>query len=187
MTDLIDRYGPGFTDAEYAALEHAREVRELRERVAELEAELSEYQGDDARHCTDYNTAQKRIAELESEIASLEEDVEFLARSDADNHNRAAAVEAQLAEIADTLKDPEAVLSMMLKGTVANIGWRRQCHLTGEVLNGEDVQLAEIVRLREQLAKVRELVGKWRRQDADRISIETLDRCADELESLLYV
>jgi hypothetical protein len=40
MTDqtLIEHYGAGFTPEELAALEHRREVRELRERVAELEA-----------------------------------------------------------------------------------------------------------------------------------------------------
>jgi hypothetical protein len=62
---------------------------------------------------------------------------------------------AELERTKISLRDPAFVHAMMLRGEIAQIGWRNTCHLTGEVLNGEDMQLAEIVRLREELERLR--------------------------------
>ena len=58
--------------------------------------------------------------------------------------NKAEAAEA-------TLQDSALLHAAMLRGTVPRLSWRQLCHLSGEVYNGEEAQLAEIVRLREEL------------------------------------
>lgn len=58
---------------------------------------------------------------------------------------RIAELEAGIAQ----LKDPTSVHLAMLRGDVAMPSWRLLCHVTGEVPNGEDALLSEIVRLRE--------------------------------------
>jgi len=67
---------------------------------------------------------------------------------------RAEAAEAELDTVKKALADPTNVHAFMLSGRIAKISWRQHCHLTGEVLNGEEVQLAEIVRLRERVMEL---------------------------------
>jgi hypothetical protein len=67
---------------------------------------------------------------------------------------------AEVEKLLESLRDPNFVHTIMLRGVIAPIGWRRTCHLTGEVPNGEDVQLAEIVRLRQEAESLRARVAE---------------------------
>jgi len=60
-------------------------------------------------------------------------------------------LETKLAAAEGTLNDPNLLHLAMLRGTVPKLSWRQVCHLSGEVYNGEEAQLSEIVRLREVL------------------------------------
>jgi hypothetical protein len=44
---------------------------------------------------------------------------------------------AEVEKLLESLRDPNFVHTIMLRGVIAPIGWRRTCHLTGEVPNGE--------------------------------------------------
>lgn len=59
------------------------------------------------------------------------------------------------AEIAEFLKDSVNVHAMMLRGAIAIPSIRSMVDLRGEVPNGEDVQLARIAELQEQLAALK--------------------------------
>lgn len=63
-----------------------------------------------------------------------------------------AADSGRVDEILAHLKDPANVHVMMLRGVIAVPSIRSMVDLRGEVLNGEDVQLARIAELQEQLA-----------------------------------
>ena len=59
-------------------------------------------------------------------------------------------LQAENERLKESLLDSTVVHAAMLRGTIAKISWRQHCHLTGEVFNGEEAQLAEIIRLRER-------------------------------------
>jgi hypothetical protein len=75
-----------------------------------------------------------------------------------------ADLERQLAEARNNeakvlrfLLDPSFVHIQMLRGKIAVPSWRNIVHLRGEVPNGEDVQLARIAELQEQLTEANAL------------------------------
>lgn len=53
----------------------------------------------------------------------------------------------------DALQDPEVVLVNMLRGNIAKLSARSISKLYGDVINGDEAQLAEIARLRALLAE----------------------------------
>jgi hypothetical protein len=68
MSDLITRYGPGFTAAELDALEFAQEVKDLREMVAELEAERDAWANTGRWADKQRLAAEAKVEELEAWI-----------------------------------------------------------------------------------------------------------------------
>lgn len=62
-------------------------------------------------------------------------------------------MDQELKQLLESLKDPEAVLINMMRGIIAKPSVRAFSKLFGDVINGEDAQLLEIARLREERAK----------------------------------
>lgn len=87
------------------------------------------------------------------------------------------SLQAQLA----SYKNSANVHASMLTGRIATISWRQHCHITGGVLNSEDAQLAEIVKLREELAEAK---GEIERLDKHNAGLA--DNAADLLAAKIH-
>lgn len=62
-----------------------------------------------------------------------------------------------IAELRESLADPEAVLVNMMRGTIARPSVRALSKLFGDVINDEDLRLLEIADLREECERLRKL------------------------------
>lgn len=136
---------------------------------------------DESQDNTDslYWQAASEIETLRNRVAELERDHDSWRRTAERCETEKQSAESQLAALQTGLQDPENVLACMLRGTIAKLSWRSMCSLTGEVLNGEDVQLSEIVRLREELARLQKNHDRW-----EKIARDERSRC-NLLESQL--
>lgn len=68
----------------------------------------------------------------------------------------------RLKAMIEALKDPETLLVNMMRGTIATPSVRGFSKLFGDVINGEDAQLLEIARLREELAALKQPISDER-------------------------
>lgn len=91
-----------------------------------------------------------------------------------------SAQPTQSADLAELLKDPVNVQVMMLRGAIAIPSIRSMVHLRGEVPNGEDIQLARIAELQEQLAALEA-------QPAQSVDVEKVREVISEMQSGLQL